>query len=144
MISERFARMATNRWSTIPLRSQQSDCAVARLLFMAGLGLMLAIALSGCAKSEKPTSTKADLKYLVAHAKTANDHQRVAAYWRAEAERYEADAKQHEELAASYKSSGSFESNDHCEVLVLANRNAVAQARTLAASHEQLAGLAGK
>ena len=136
--------MARNRWSTIPLRSQESDCAVARRLLMAGLGLILAIVLSSCAKSEKPASTKADMKYLVTHAKTASDHQRVAAYWRIEAERYEADAKQHEELAASYKSSGSFESNDHCEVLVLANRNAVAQAQALAARHERLAGLAGK
>lgn len=136
--------MARTRWAAILLRSQESNFTVARLLFMAVLGLILAIALSSCAKKEKPLSTKADLKYLLTHAKTASDHQRVAAYWRAEAERYEADAKQHEELAASYKSSGSFESNDHCEVLVLANRNAVAQARALAASHELLAGLAGK
>jgi hypothetical protein len=136
--------MERNRWSTIPLRFQESDCAVARLLVIAILGLILLSGLSSCAKDEKPASTKAELKYLVTHAKTASDHHKVAAYWRAEAERYETDAKQHEELAAYYKSSGSFESNDHCEVLVLANRNAVAQARALAASHEQLAGLAGK
>jgi hypothetical protein len=136
--------MARNQWSTIPLRSQESESAVARLLVMTILGLTLLIGLGSCAKNEKPPSTRADLKYLVTHAKTASDHKRVAAYWRAEAERYESDAKQHEELAAYYKGSGSFESNDHCEVLVLANRNAVTQARALAASHEQLAGLAGK
>ena len=144
MISERFARMARNESSPISLRSQSSDSAVARLLSMAVIGIILAILLSSYGKAEKSTSTKADLKYLVNHAKTASDHQRVAAYWRAEAERYESDAKQHEELAASYKSSGSFENNDHCEILVLANRNAAAQARALAASHEKLAGLAGK
>jgi hypothetical protein len=136
--------MERNRWSTIPLRFQESDCAVARLLVTAILALILLSGLSSCAKNEKPASSEADLKYLVTHAKTASDHHKVAAYWRAEAERYETDAKQHEELAAYYKSSGSFESNDHCEVLVLANRNAVAQARALAASHEQLAGLAQK
>lgn len=144
MISERLAQMARNKSSPISLRPQSSDSAVARLLSMAILGIILAILLSSCGKDEKPTSTKADLKYLVTHAKTASDHQRVAAYWRAEAERYESDAKQHEELAAYYKSSGSLENNDHCEILVLANRNAVAQARALAASHEQLARIAEK
>lgn len=126
--------MARNKSSTISLRPQASDSAVARLFVMVILGILLAIVLGSCAKSEKSAPTKTDLKYLVTHAKTASDHHRVAAYWRAEAERYETDAKQHEELAAYYKSSGSFESNDHCEVLVLANRNAVAQARPLAGS----------
>ena len=79
---------------------------------------------------ERNTGRKADLNQGRPEI-SRYSRQRVAAYWRAEAERYESDAKQHEELAASYKS-------------LLANRSAVAQARALAASHEQLAGITEK
>ena len=106
------------------------------------VGVALAGVQLGC--TNNVILSNQEIKVLLAHARTSEDHVRLAAHYRAKAAAYESDAKQHEELAAYYKGSGSFESNDHCEVLVLANRNAVTQARALAASHEQLAGLAGK
>src|SRR5438067_1854770 len=55
---------------------------------------------AGAARA-KPLSSS-DLKNLVANAKTAADHERIAQYFDSEATKYEADAKKHEEEAGYY------------------------------------------
>jgi hypothetical protein len=46
--------------------------------------------------------TKKELKALIANAKTSEDHQKVAAYYRAEAKRLRADAQEHKQWADIY------------------------------------------
>ena len=47
--------------------------------------------------------TKDELKSQVANAKTAQDHQRLAAHFTAQADELDAEAKEHTELAGTYR-----------------------------------------
>jgi len=46
---------------------------------------------------------KAEIKSLIANAETKADHERIARYFDAKAVKYEAEAKEHGELAGAYK-----------------------------------------
>jgi hypothetical protein len=96
-------------------------------------------------------TTKKQVKALVASAKTPEDHMRLAAYFNQEADRMEADAKGHEELAAVYrlypstagggKAGGNPQSRtaEHCDAAAKSLREAAKSLRELAAEHEQMA-----
>lgn len=92
--------------------------------------------------------TKKDVKALVATAKTPEDHMKLARYFRQEADRLEADAKEHDELAQEYRKNPSpmamkvpmsGRSAEHCEYFAKSAREAAKAARELAASHEEMA-----
>lgn len=92
--------------------------------------------------------TKKELKTLVATAKTPADHMKLARHFKQEADRLEAEAKEHEELAAEYrktpvaaatKTPMSGHSAEHCEYFAKSTREAAKAARELAASHEKMA-----
>jgi hypothetical protein len=98
-----------------------------------------------------------NVKALVASAKTPEDHMRLAAYFNQEADRMEADAKGHEELAGVYRQSpnttgggkqsgtGSiFRTAEHCDSAAKSLREAAKSLRELAAEHEQMAKDASK
>jgi hypothetical protein len=99
--------------------------------------------------------TSKRVKTLVASAKTPEDHMRLAAYFNQEADRMEADAKGHEELAGVYRQNpstfvskgggpGIFRTAEHCDSAAKSLREAAKSLRDLAAEHEQMAKDVGK
>jgi len=62
----------------------------------------LAISAAG---PERPL-TKTELKRLITNAQSKTDHERIAQYFEAEAASYEADAKDHADLAQFYNKEG--------------------------------------
>ncbi len=100
--------------------------------------------------------TSKRVKAMVASAKTPEDHMRLSAYFNQEADRLEADAKDHAELAKTYrlypssagggKAGGNPQSRtaEHCEAVATSLREAAKSLRELAAEHEQMANDASK
>jgi hypothetical protein len=94
-----------------------------------------------------PTLTKKELKALIASAKTKDDHQKLADYYKAETERLQAEAKDHDEMAEAYqKNPGPMAvkhpeafGEGHCHEMARRFREAAAQAQELAAMHENMA-----
>ena len=91
---------------------------------------------------------KDELKNLIANAKTAQDHQRIADHYNAKAEQFEAEATEHAEEAAKYKASpnmhemkhpGSPQTASHCESMARSLRDAAKQAKQLAEDHQAMA-----
>lgn len=97
------------------------------------------------AEQEKSALTKKDLKALIANAKTPEDHHRIAAYYRSEAESLTLKQREHEEdLAEYYRSSSHYSSKyptmgDHCRQLAGYYGLAARKAQALAEMHEELA-----
>ncbi len=117
------------------------------LLFIA-----LAVGLAVAAESTPPMS-KHDAKELIGKASTPEEHHRLAAYFTQKAERMEAEAVEHEELAKEYannpgihamKHPMSGNTAAHCKYFAQAARKAAAEDRALAASHESMAKTAQK
>ncbi len=101
--------------------------------------------------------TNKQVKALIATAKTPENHMRLAAYFKQEADRLEADARGHEELADVYrqnpnptgggKQSGTgsiFRTAEHCDSAAKSLREAAKSLREMAADHEQMAKDASK
>ena len=97
-------------------------------------------------------ATNKHIRALVASAKTAEDHLELAAYFNQEADRLDADAKRHQDLAEVYrenpgttgggKQSGRvsiFRTAEHCDSARNALGEAAKNLRELAAEHEQMA-----
>lgn len=86
-----------------------------------------------------------ELKRLITAAATAEDHRRIAEYYRAEAARFRKQAKEHQDLASAYAQrkiyeppkSGAFQ---HCQQFADFFKEAAEKADALAADHEELAG----
>jgi len=68
---------------------------------------------SGLAQSTGKTLSKKQLADLVANAKTAADHRKLAEHYRAAAAKHEMEAKEHTELAAKYKANPSMSESKH-------------------------------
>ena len=112
----------------------------------------IAFALAGLssvpANAKDAPLTKVELKSLIANAETKADHERLAQYFDAEAARYEAEAKDHSELAPFYKKNpdpalskhqGSPRAFEHCDALSRNLQKAAEEARGLAAEHREMA-----
>jgi hypothetical protein len=117
-----------------------------RLLALIITGVILSAALSAGYAAQKVTGKT--LKESIAKAETAADHQAIAQYFDAEAARYEAEAKEHGELAAVYQKNapsqptkypGSMQTFGHCDALAKSLQQAAKQARRLAADHREMA-----
>ena len=86
-----------------------------------------------------------ELKTLIASAKTPADHERIAVYYRAEAQELDAKEREHEaDLAEYYKNTTRYPSKyptmgDHCRSLATHYKMAAQKAAALAEMHEQLA-----
>lgn len=102
--------------------------------------------------ADKPL-TKAELKNLIVNGETKAEHERVAQYFDAEAARYEAEAKDHNELAGFYQKSPdpalskhptSPRAFEHCDALSKNLQKSAAEARQLAAEHRLMAKEAKK
>ena len=109
---------------------------------------MVAVFVSVPAGAKDKLLSKSELKNLVANGETKADHERVAQYFDAEATKYEAEAKEHGELAPFYqrnpdpalsKHPGSQRSFQHCDSLSKSLVQASQDARALAAEHREMA-----
>jgi hypothetical protein len=114
--------------------------AITILLGVGGLSLAVAV--------EPADLTTKDLKTAIATAKTPKEHQRIANYYKKEADRMLADAVEHEELATVYAKSGDPQGTkhpmagqtvDHCKYFSEAARKAAQESRELAKLHEEMA-----
>jgi hypothetical protein len=90
----------------------------------------------------------AEVKALVVNAKTPADHQKLAGHFTAMAEKHDAEANEHEALAAEYtkrptghevKHPMSGETADHCKYYAEHCRKAAKEMRALAAAHREMA-----
>jgi hypothetical protein len=121
--------------------------------FAVALGMLTAVvSVAADAAKDKPMS-KSELRNLIVNAKTVADHERIAQYFEAEAARYEAESKEHGELAQLYqrntsstptKYPGSSQSFQHCDSLSKSLQQAAKDARQLAAEHREMANQANK
>ena len=78
----------------------------------------------------------------VAAAKTAQDHEELAAYYRSQAAAMAEDAKRHEAMLKSYEWIWGVTKEDmrkHCQTLIASDRNAQQAFEALAQEHEKLA-----
>ncbi len=98
--------------------------------------------------AEAPQISRDQLKELISTARTPDDHEKIARYYRAEADRLEAEATEHEELAAIYrrkkdaiaeKHPMSGRTAAHCDYFAKSMREAAKADRQLAADHESMA-----
>ena len=111
--------------------------------------VMLALAaLSTSAPAMTQTLSTSELKKLTSTAATPQQHERIAQHYDAKAVQLEAEAKEHESLAAEYKKNPtgheqkhpmSGQTSDHCKFFADKFREAAKQARQLAADHRQMA-----
>lgn len=104
--------------------------------------------LAGAPNPAQPVLTKKELKAAIASAKTVQDHRRIATYYKAEANRMSAEAKEHDELAAAYAKTGnahaikhpmSGQTAEHCKYFSDAARKAAQASQELAKLHEEMA-----
>lgn len=90
---------------------------------------------------------KKELHGLLETAKTPQDHQKLAAHYRAEAERLNAEAKEHDEMAAMYKKNPggpaakhpAATGEQHCRNIANQYREAAKRMQSLATLHDDIA-----
>lgn len=108
--------------------------------FLGFEAVQLVVSVSAGAKDKQ--LGKKELKSLIAKAETKADHERIAQYFDAEATKYDAEAKEHGELAPIYQQSpdpalskhpNSPRSFAHCDSLSKSLQQAAENARQLAA-----------
>jgi hypothetical protein len=111
------------------------------LLLLFGIGGLTAV------RAAEALTSK-NLKTAIANAKTPGDHQRIAAYYKKQADRMTAEAKEHDELAEVYAKSPnphemkhpmSGQTVEHCKYFADFARKAAEQAQQLAKMHEDMA-----
>ena len=108
------------------------------------------VAFGQAASTSAPTSnthgklSHKQLKDLIAKAKTREDHLRLAAYYRAEANRLRKDAEDHQDLATAYAKGELYEPSksgalQHCKQFADFFAHGASEADQLAAEHQKLA-----
>lgn len=128
------------------MRNLMSTRIIKTVVFAVVLALAAVVSVSAGANNK--LLTKAELKNLIVNGETKADHERVAQYFDAEAVRYEAEAKDHNELAGFYQKSPdpalskhptSPRAFEHCDSLSKSLQKSAAEARQLAAEHRLMA-----
>ncbi len=127
--------------------------ALQKMIHSAWLLFLIAVFAGLAPAADSKSLTKAEAKQLIAKASTAEDHHKLAAYFTEKAERLEAEASEHEELAKEYaRNPGIHEMKHpmspntaaHCKYFAEAARKAAKEDRALAAAHEAMAKTAQK
>lgn len=113
------------------------------------LTFVLAIAVSGFAATVSQSVqslSKKQVNALIAAAKTPADHQRIAAYYHAQAEQYLAESNAHAKMAVELASNPATNNSkraagtvQHCQYLAQSLKTKSLQAEKLAGEHEQMA-----
>ena len=114
-------------------------------VFAVAMAMLAAVVAVPAGAKDKQLSQR-ELKNLIANAKTKAEHERIAQYFDAEAGKYEAEAKEHAELAQSYRKAGAastkypggMQSFNHCDALSKSLLKAAEDARQLAAEHREM------
>lgn len=120
------------------------------LIALVGLFTLFVASGSQASAAEPKRLTNKEIKTLIATAKTPEDHMRLARHFTAEADRLEAESKEHQELAEAYSKSSMSQAMAmknpmgprtaaHCEYLAKSLGEAAKSARELAAAHQQMA-----
>jgi hypothetical protein len=121
-------------------------------VFAVAIALVPAM-LSVAAGAKDKTLSKTELKHLIATAETKAEHERIAQHFAAEATKYEAEAKEHGDLAVVYQKNtpsqpgkypGSMQTFNHCDSLTKSLQQAAENARKLAADHREMAAKEAK
>ena len=115
------------------------------LLTVIALAVTLLTAIAQTGSSQR--LEKKELHALLMNAKTPQDHQRLAAHYRAKAERLNSEAKEHEEMAEMYrKNPGGPAAKhpyaagvQHCRDIAKRYRESAAKTQALATLHEDMA-----
>ena len=111
----------------------------------------LALVLAPVVRAGEPPARmcKKQLKALIASAKTPEDHMKLAAYYRGEAERLQAKQTEHQEEAAEYYKNPLQHPGpkyptlgQHCRDLAYYYGKAAESARSFASGHEQMVAIA--
>jgi hypothetical protein len=117
-----------------------------RMALLVGVIAMVGAVGSAPAGAEDKLLSRSGLKRLIVSAKTAADHERLAAHFDAKAAQLERDAKDHDELAEDYKRNPPVsrrveksQSSEHCRDLAKDYAKVAQDARRLAADHRELA-----
>ena len=116
-----------------------------RVTLLTAVGL-LAVGVSLPAEKGK-TLSHGELKSLVTKAETKADHERIAQHFDGEADRYEAEAKEHADLAVFYekhtpngaKYPGGMKTFQHCDSVSKSLTQAAKDSRALAIEHREMA-----
>lgn len=120
------------------MKTKSIRLAVLALLFVATS--VLFVAAQDHAMKEHQLTQK-EVKALIVSAKTPEDHMKLAAYYRGEAQRQEAKAKYHEEMGKLYATSSN-EKHDmvaHCKHFAEEAKKAAEADNLLATEHEKMA-----
>ena len=106
------------------------------------------LTISGFAAQANGTLTNKEVMQLTASAKTPEEHMRLARHFQARADKLEAEAKEHADMARNYRANptasktkrpGASDTASHCETLSQDLAKAARDARALAADHEAMA-----
>jgi hypothetical protein len=113
------------------------------------LSMLVALFAGPVLKADAPGPlTKQELKSLIATAKTAGDHERLAQHFDARATELEAESIVHRDLAAQYRANPTMHENKHrmsaetaghCEYFAEELKKASQRARQMAAEHRKMA-----
>ena len=120
------------------------------LVALVGLFTLFFVSGSPARAAEPKRLTHKEVKALIATAKTPEDHIRLAQYFSGEADRLEAESKEHQQLAEVYRHSPIAtlmaaknpmgpQTAAHCEYFAKSLAKAAESARQLAADHGQMA-----
>jgi hypothetical protein len=118
--------------------------------FTLGIALVLMSTTSANAQGKKSSDLlpAKQVKELAATAKTPADHMKLSKHYAALAEKYDAEAVEHDIVAKAYrampnasesKRPGAPDTAIHCDRLAAYARDAAKEARMLAAAHEEMA-----
>ena len=90
--------------------------------------------------------TSQQLASLVASAKTSAEHQRIANFYRAQADKLLAESDEHARMATAFRANSAtnndkqvFSTANHCAYLAKALKAKADKVRVIAANHEQMA-----
>jgi len=117
-----------------------------RILTVVMMSVMMA-AIGTAAESSKRLSKK-ELKTLLTTASTPEEHRKIAEHYRVEAEKLDAEANEHMDMAKVYRARGgsagtkwpsSTYTTKHCEDLAHDLHNAAQEARSLSIAHSDMA-----
>ena len=112
------------------------------------IGGVIMLSQGASAQTSGQMLSKKQLADLVATAKTAADHRKLAAHYLAAAAKHEVEAQQHLELAAKYKANptaseskhpGAGDTASHCLTFAEHCKKAAKMMRDMAAMHEEMA-----
>ena len=124
------------------------------LRFLSLSFFLIAIAFAQISLAQQPQPeklSKQQLHALIVSARSPAEHNRLAAYYSAEAQRDLAQAEEHEQMAARYNnnivaSSSKFSTGTvkHCEYLAQQFKDRAAKALQMEREHEEMATQAGQ